>query len=54
VPPQRPAQLTAAFEKLITDPALRRQLGEAGRTWARRHEWTQSAETLFPAAEIVP
>ena len=53
VPPHRPAQLTAAFEKLITDPALRRQLGEAGRTWARRHEWTQSAETLFPAGEIV-
>ena len=54
VPPHRPAQLTAAFEKLITDPALRRQLGGAGRTWALRHKWTQSAETLFPAAEIVP
>jgi glycosyltransferase involved in cell wall biosynthesis len=51
VPPHRPAQLTAAFEKLITDPALRRQLGEAGRTWALRHQWTQSAETLFPAGE---
>jgi glycosyltransferase involved in cell wall biosynthesis len=54
VPPHRPAQLTAAFEKLITGPALRRQLGEAGRTWARRHVWTQSAETLFPCGESVP
>ncbi len=52
VPPHRPAQLTAAFEKLITDPALRRQFGEAGRTWARRHRWAQSAETLFPWGEI--
>ncbi len=47
VPPHRPAQLTAAFEKLITDGVLRRQLGEAGREWARRNCWKQSAEALF-------
>ena len=47
VPPERPAQLAAAFEKLIHDPALRRRLGEAGRTWARRSCWKESAEALF-------
>lgn len=47
VPPNRPAQLAAAFERLITDPQLRRGLGEAGRAWALRNRWTQSAEALF-------
>jgi glycosyltransferase involved in cell wall biosynthesis len=47
VPPHRPAQLTAAFEKLITDGKLRTRLGEAGVEWARRNCWKQSAEALF-------
>ncbi|MBI5690905.1 MAG: glycosyltransferase family 4 protein [Verrucomicrobia bacterium] len=47
VPPERPAQLAAAFEKLIHDPALRRQLGSAGRDWALRNCWRESAEVLF-------
>jgi len=47
VPPHRPAQLTAAFEKLITDTPLRRRLGEAGRAWAGRNCWKQSASALF-------
>jgi glycosyltransferase involved in cell wall biosynthesis len=47
VPPHRPAQLTAAFEKLITDEPLRRRLGEAGREWASRNCWKQSAAALF-------
>ncbi len=47
VPPHRPAQLTAAFEKLITDAPLRRQLGAAGRAWASRNCWKQSADALF-------
>jgi glycosyltransferase involved in cell wall biosynthesis len=47
VPPHRPAQLTAAFEKLITDESLRRRLGEAGRVWASRNCWTESAAALF-------
>jgi phosphatidyl-myo-inositol dimannoside synthase len=51
VPPMRPAQLAAAFEKLIHDPALRRRLGEAGRSWARRTCWSDSADTLFGPAE---
>jgi len=47
VPPHRPAQLTAAFEKLIADGPLRRRLGVAGREWAGRNCWKQSAEALF-------
>jgi glycosyltransferase involved in cell wall biosynthesis len=47
VPPHRPVQLAAAFEKLIHDPGLRRQLGEAGREWARRNCWKESAAALF-------
>ncbi len=47
VPPHHPAQLTAAFEKLISDGALRHRLGEAGHAWARRNNWTQAARILF-------
>ena len=47
VPPDRPAQLAAAFEKLIHDPALRQKLGAAGRTWAQRNCWKESAAALF-------
>lgn len=47
VPPDRPAQLAAAFEKLIHDAPLREKLGHAGREWATRNCWKDSAETLF-------
>lgn len=47
VPPDHPAQLTAAFEKLISDPALRRRLGDKGRHWALRNDWEESARRLF-------
>jgi len=47
VPPEHPAQLTAAFEKLISNKKLRQQLGEAGFAWARRTDWAQSARVLF-------
>ncbi len=47
VRPEDPAGLTAAFARLITDPALRRQLGGAGREWARRNCWQESARSLF-------
>lgn len=47
VPPNRPVQLAAAFEKLIHDPALRQKLGVAGREWAMRNCWKESAEALF-------
>jgi glycosyltransferase involved in cell wall biosynthesis len=52
VPTDRPAQLAAAFEKLIHDDVLRRKLGEAGREWAGRNCWKQSAEALFRMSEI--
>jgi phosphatidylinositol alpha-1,6-mannosyltransferase len=47
VPPNRPVQLAAAFEKLIHDAPLRRRLGGAGRAWALRNCWKQSAAALF-------
>jgi phosphatidyl-myo-inositol dimannoside synthase len=47
VSPNRPVQLAAAFEKLIHDPELRRRLGAAGREWAMRNCWKESAEALF-------
>jgi glycosyltransferase involved in cell wall biosynthesis len=51
VPPNRPAQLAAAFEKLIHDPALRRTLGSAGAEWATRNCWKESAQALFNPIE---
>ena len=52
VPSHRPAQLAAAFEKLIHDAPMRRRLGSAGRAWALRNCWKESAEALF-AGELV-
>ncbi|MCX6944549.1 MAG: glycosyltransferase family 4 protein [Opitutales bacterium] len=49
VPPHRPAQLAAAFERLIHDDELRQRMGDAGREWAGRNCWKQSAEALFGA-----
>jgi glycosyltransferase involved in cell wall biosynthesis len=51
VTPERPAELAAAFEKLIHDAPLRRRLGDAGRVWAARNCWKENASTLFKAAE---
>jgi phosphatidyl-myo-inositol dimannoside synthase len=47
VTPERPAELAAAFEKLIHDADLRRRLGDAGRIWASRNCWKENASTLF-------
>ena len=51
VPPHRPAQLAAAFEKLIHDEPLRRKLGAAGRDWATRNCWKESAAALFSSID---
>jgi phosphatidyl-myo-inositol dimannoside synthase len=51
VTPDRPAELAAAFEKLIHDVPLRRRLGDAGRVWAARNCWRENASTLFSRAE---
>jgi len=50
VPPHRPAQLAATFERLVFDEPLRRRLGDAGRQWAARNCWAKSAEALFEPA----
>jgi len=52
VPPDRPLQLAAAFEKLIHDPHLRHRLGESGRRWAMRNCWKQSAAALFSSRTL--
>lgn len=54
VPPHRPDQLAAAFEKLINDPDLRHKLGAAGQEWAGRNRWQQSAEALFHSNGTTP
>jgi glycosyltransferase involved in cell wall biosynthesis len=51
VTPDRPAELAAAFEKLIHDAPMRKRLGDAGRVWAARNCWKENASTLFRAAE---
>ena len=50
VTPERPAELAAAFEKLIHDVPLRRRLGDAGRSFAARNCWQENASTLFARA----
>jgi glycosyltransferase involved in cell wall biosynthesis len=52
VHPNRPIRLAAAFEQLVFDGQLRRQLGAAGREWAGRTHWAQSAEALFKSNEF--
>lgn len=47
VAPGDGAALTAAFARLLGDPALRRRLGDAGRVRARAHSWRDSALSLF-------
>jgi phosphatidyl-myo-inositol dimannoside synthase len=51
VPPNHPAQLTAAFERLISDDKLRHRFGRAGRDWAQRNNWQHSASLLFGQAD---
>jgi phosphatidyl-myo-inositol dimannoside synthase len=50
IPPRHPAQLAAAFEKLISDSVLRKKLGAAGHDWARRNCWEHSARLLFSSS----
>lgn len=47
VEPGDTAALTAALARLIDDPILRRQLGEAGRARALARSWQDSAIALF-------
>jgi phosphatidyl-myo-inositol dimannoside synthase len=56
VPHDQPKELTRIFRRLIDDADLRRQLGVAGRPWARQTSWKDSAELLFApiAPELAP
>ena len=47
VSPDEPDALTAAFARLIKDPVLCRQLGEAGNKRARSRTWRDNAIALF-------
>jgi len=49
ISPDKPAELTAAFSRLIAEPGLRQQFGNAGRAWARRNQWSDSVNILFPS-----
>jgi glycosyltransferase involved in cell wall biosynthesis len=41
--------LTSAFERLLKDAALRRNLGDAGQARAKEHSWQENVAKLFPA-----
>jgi phosphatidylinositol alpha-1,6-mannosyltransferase len=47
VPPDDRPALTAAFQRLLAEPELRRKLGNAGREWTRQNSWQHSAALLF-------
>ena len=47
VSPDQPAELTAAFEKLINSSDLRMEMGRAGLSWATHYSWSDSARALF-------
>lgn len=47
VPPVNLPALTSAFQRLITSPELRHELGNNGSDWARRNCWQRSAGVLF-------
>ena len=51
VPSNRPAHLAAAFETLIHDEGMRRAFGTAGREWAGRTSWKESAAALFDSGD---
>ena len=43
VDPRSPSEIQAALEKLLTSPALREQIGKAGRERAQRYRWDHCA-----------
>lgn len=47
VPPHDQPALLSALTLLIESAPLRSRYGEAGRAWARKHTWQDSAQTLF-------
>ena len=53
ISPDNPEALTQAFEKLILDKSLRKKLGEAGKVFAHKTQWKDSAEKLLTSHAIV-
>jgi glycosyltransferase involved in cell wall biosynthesis len=52
VPPQRPDLLADALAQLLTDPAVRTRLGEAGRRLVHEHaSWTSAIAPLLALLE---
>jgi glycosyltransferase involved in cell wall biosynthesis len=49
VPPHDPTALAEAMERLMTEPALRRELGERARLRARSFTWRETARTSLEA-----
>lgn len=59
VSPDNPAELTAAFARLLAEPELRRRLGAAGPAWAAKNTWRHAAALLFdpgssPRPDLAP
>lgn len=58
VPPENPASLTAAIERLVSDTPLRRRLGEAGRRRVRATfsatQWLNQLYDLYDAVREQP
>jgi phosphatidylinositol alpha-1,6-mannosyltransferase len=54
VPPDDPAGIADAIDRLLADPEGLRRMGEAGRRWAAAHTWEGAAGALLAAAGIGP
>jgi glycosyltransferase involved in cell wall biosynthesis len=50
VPPDDPKALARALIRLLSDPLLRRRMGEAGMRKAREHAWEEIARRFVAAA----
>jgi len=54
VPPQDPSALAAALRALLSDPARRQRMGEAGRRWvAEQFHWERVTERVLDAYRSV-
>jgi len=52
VPPNDPEALIQALRKLLTDPALRRRMGQTGRRWVEEEmNWDRAAREMLKALE---